>query len=147
MYLDAVREVLGTIDLDPASSHDAQQTVQAARFYTAQENGLARAWYGRMFLNPPYAQPLIELFITRLVEEFRVGHVSEAILLTNNSTETHWFRTAEAAASRLCFTKKRIPFVDTQGHRVSPTNGNVFFYFGAQEARFREVFQAFGVIR
>jgi hypothetical protein len=39
-YLDAVREVMGAIDLDPASSKEANETVQAKKFYTEADNGL-----------------------------------------------------------------------------------------------------------
>ena len=33
-FLDAAREVLGEIDLDPASGTEANETVKAAKFYT-----------------------------------------------------------------------------------------------------------------
>jgi phage N-6-adenine-methyltransferase len=146
-YIDAVRDVLGTIDLDPASSPEAQQTVRATRFYTAEDHGLTQAWQGRVFMNPPYAQPLIEQFITRLIAEVHAGHVTEAILLTHNYSDTAWFHQAEAAAQRLCFTKGRIRFRRADGVRDSPTNGQVFFYFGADPSRFVEVFSALGFIR
>jgi hypothetical protein len=142
-----VQAVLGVIDLDPASSPQAQQQVQATRFYTAHDNGLLRAWSGRVFLNPPYAQPLIAHFVTRLVEEVRCGHVTEAILLTHNSSATTWFHLAEAAARCLCFPKRRIQFIDPHGARCSPLQGQTFFYFGPTDSRFRDVFQAFGMIR
>jgi DNA N-6-adenine-methyltransferase (Dam) len=56
-YIEAARRMLGEIDLDPASHSIAQQAVKAARFYTLQDDGLAREWHGRIWLNPPYAQP------------------------------------------------------------------------------------------
>ena len=147
VYLNAVRAVLGGIDLDPASSLEAQQRVQAARYFTAADNGLLQAWSGRVFLNPPYSQPLIEHFVIRLVNEVQAGHVREALLLTLNHTETKWFHVAESAAAALCLTKGRIKFVDARGQRVAPPQGQLFVYFGGQVERFRKVFRAFGSIR
>ncbi len=48
-----VREVLGGIDLDPASCAIANRTVRAARIFTKADNGLAHPWGGRVFLNSP----------------------------------------------------------------------------------------------
>src|SRR5215471_2758586 len=87
-YIEAARQVLGAIDLDPASSLKAQEVVQAVRFYTAEDNGLLQAWWGRVWLNPPYAQPLIEHFVRRLVAEWEWGHVTAAVLLTHNYSDT-----------------------------------------------------------
>jgi DNA N-6-adenine-methyltransferase (Dam) len=145
-YLEAVRQVLGTIDLDPASSHQAQAMVQATRYFTAKDLAFCHAWGGRVFLNPPYSQPLIGDFVTRLVEEVKASHVVEAILLTHNSTDAKWFQVAELVAACLCFTRTRIKFVDTHGHRMSPTQGQAFFYFGSHAERFAQVFSAFGSI-
>ena len=44
--LEAVRLVMGSIDLDPASTEAANRTVQAARIFTREENGLAEPWGG-----------------------------------------------------------------------------------------------------
>jgi hypothetical protein len=46
-YLDIVREVLGGIDLDPATSDAAQSKIQATNFFTKNDNGLAHEWHGR----------------------------------------------------------------------------------------------------
>src|SRR5262249_31538221 len=48
-YLEAAREVLGAIDLDPASCPQAQEAVRAAHYFTAADDGLSRPWHGRVW--------------------------------------------------------------------------------------------------
>ena len=68
--------MLGEIDLDPASNAIAQQTVRASNYFTRDDDALAKPWEGRVWLNPPYAQPLINQFVQKLVGEFAAGRVS-----------------------------------------------------------------------
>jgi hypothetical protein len=49
-YIDAARAVMGDIDLDPATHHEAQQRVRAETAYTRAEDGLAQPWHGRVWL-------------------------------------------------------------------------------------------------
>jgi len=52
--VEAARELLQGIDVDPASCAAANKYVKAEVFYTRRRNGLVhRPWYGRVFLNPP----------------------------------------------------------------------------------------------
>lgn len=51
--VEAARTTLGAFDLDPASCGAANQHVQAAKFYTKEDNGYMKFWEGRVFLNPP----------------------------------------------------------------------------------------------
>jgi phage N-6-adenine-methyltransferase len=146
LYIDATKQVLGAIDLDPASSHPAQATVQATAFYTAEDDGLSRPWEGRVWLNAPYAQPLQEHFVDKLIREFTERRVLAAIMLSHNYTDTAWFHKAEAVAQRLCFTRGRIKFLDPHGHRTSPPQGQVFFDFGPDPDRFTVIFGEFGFI-
>jgi len=146
-YIDAARSVMGNIDLDPATSESAQKRINADRYFTEDCDGLERKWYGRVWLNPPYSQPLIYLFIDKLVSQIESDSIRECILLTHNYTDTAWFHLAESKAALICFTKGRIKFEDTQGNLASPTQGSAFFYFGDNEKKFREVFQEFGFIR
>jgi ParB family chromosome partitioning protein len=146
-YLDAAREVLGEIDLDPASSEIAQETVQARKYHTAEDNGLEQEWKGTIWLNPPYAEPLIHQFIDKLLSELKAGNVTEAILLTNNATDTAWFHKAEAPARSICFTRGRINFETLDGDKGSPLQGQAFFYYGENPERFDAYFREFGFIR
>ena len=146
-YIEAARKVLGTIELDPASSSVAQATVKAGRFFTREDNGLTQDWFGKVWLNPPYSQPEIWEFCKKLVDECVAGNVTEAILLTHNYTDTSWFHYAESIATAICFTRGRIAFEDQNGDTCAPTQGQAFFYFGDNGDRFSEVFREFGFVR
>jgi len=50
-YVDLARTVMGVIDLDPASSDQAQSTVQALQHFTQADDGLKRVWHGNVWLN------------------------------------------------------------------------------------------------
>ena len=145
-YIEAAREVMGAIDLDPASNAIAQKTVGALEWYDEKSDGLVRDWRGRVFLNPPYKYPLVAQFIDKLCDEYNVGRISAAILLTNNNTDTRWWHRAVELASGVCFTAGRINFYKADGQITQPTNGQNFFYFGRETESFRRVFSLFGII-
>lgn len=146
-YIEAARAVMGQIDLDPASSQEAQRHVKALYFKTPEQDGLSCEWKGRIWLNPPYSQPAIANFIAKLVSEHDQQKVTEAILLTHNYTDTSWFHNAERHAALICFTAGRIHFVLSDGTEASPTQGQAFFYFGKNRVQFKKVFSKYGFIR
>jgi hypothetical protein len=50
----AAREVLGRVQLDPASSREYNaQHIHAERIYDRPVDGLTQPWWGTVFLNPP----------------------------------------------------------------------------------------------
>jgi phage N-6-adenine-methyltransferase len=146
-YIEAARTVMGGIDLDPATSTKVQERIQAGKFLTKRQNGLGQKWSGNVWLNPPYSQPDIDLFVKKMVKEVKAGHVSQAIMLTHNYTDTSWFHLAESCAALVCFTRGRIKFVDAEDNECAPTQGQAFFYYGKNEVAFRKSFAAFGFIR
>lgn len=145
-YLDAARHVMGTIDIDPASNALSQETVCAATYYTADDDGLAQAWHGTVWLNPPYSYPAVEQFVRKCWESWREGSVTAAIVLVNNCTDTAWFQAAAVEASAICFTYGRINFYTEAREKTQPTQGQAFFYFGSHVALFAERFGEFGLI-
>jgi phage N-6-adenine-methyltransferase len=146
-YIELARAVLGEIDLDPASSDKAQETVRAARYFTAADEGLRHEWRGRVWLNPPYAQPLIGQFVTKMVEERSAGNITAGIMLTHNYTDTSWFDEASEIADAACFTRGRIAFHVSNGAPcISPPYGQTFFYFGEEREAFAAKFIEVGTI-
>ena len=144
-YIKAVREVLGIIDCDPASSEKANHTVKAKTFFTIDDDGLSKKWNGRVFMNPPYAQPLISQFSTAIVKKFKTGEIEEACILVNNATETAWFQCMAECSSSVCFPKTRIRFLDPSGNPGAPLQGQAVIYFGKSPEVFCRVFERFGI--
>jgi hypothetical protein len=95
---------------------------------------------GRVWLNPPYAQPAILHFVTKLLEEYTAGRTTAAILLTHNYTDTAWFHLAARGAVSICLTRGRIAFERVDGFTASPTQGQAFFYYGPDRDAFRRRF-------
>lgn len=142
--IEKVKEVMGEIDLDPASCDFAQKKVKAKRYLTERDDALREDvdWNGRIFLNPPYAAGVIDRFVEKLVS----SSFDEAILLTNNNTDTKWFYAAAISAQVVCFTSGRINFYTEEIEKTLPTNGQTFFYFGDNADRFCAVFTDVGLL-
>jgi phage N-6-adenine-methyltransferase len=141
-----VREVLGAIDLDPASCDVAQARVQARTYYTLADDGLRQPWHGTVFLNPPYKLPDVARFVGKLCEELDAHRTTEAILLVNSATETDWFQRAFARANAVCFPDGRVHFVSPTRNGDNPCQGQALFYFGEHIIRFCRGFAALGQV-
>jgi hypothetical protein len=142
-YIDLVRKVLGTIDLDPASNATAQKVVRATTYYDKDSDGLARKWAGRVFMNPPYSRGLVDKFTSKLYEDYASGDVTEAIVLLNNTTATQWFfDDMTQMATAICFPTRRIQFEGRK--KGSPPSGQMFVYIGHEEELFCKTFMGLG---
>lgn len=157
-YVDAARRVMGGIDLDPFSSEEANKTVGAPLIFTEKLSAFDRPWRTsrmvaeypdglRVWMNPPYSAGLIHRATAAFLEARAAGHIQQAVVLVNNSTDTQWFKALREAAEAVCMTTHRIAFETLDGKRVSGnTRGQVFFYFGsaAQAEAFTVEFSAYG---
>lgn len=130
--VEYVRQVLGgVIELDPASSHAAQQVVKAQRYFTKEDDALGKPWdASTVFLNPPYSRKLLPAFVAKLLtEQERWGF--KAVVLVNNATETKAAQRLLNAATCVQFLDGRVKFLapDLQ-KRKTPLQGQMLLGFG-----------------
>jgi len=151
--IDAVKKVLGEIDLDPFSSEEANRRIKARYIFIENDSAFDNTWpfVRSVFINPPYGQGLIAKAIEKLIEEYKKGIFEEGILLVNNATDTLWFHSVLPFVSARCDTKGRIKFIPAteagaQKNTSSNTRGQVLFFFGKNAKRFEKEFSAIGAV-
>lgn len=144
--IESARKAMGGIDCDPASSPLANETVNADVFFTKDDDGLSKEWRGNVWLNPPYAQPLIVQFAEAVASKYGAGEFQQACILVNNATETQWFQRLLSVASGVCFPASRIRFVSPDGKQGAPLQGQAILYVGSDFQRFADAFEEFGAI-
>lgn len=93
-----------TFDLDPCAAID-QPWATAKVHYTIEDDGLARDWFGRIWLNPPYSSGVIGKWLTRLADH------GDGVGLTFARTETEAFhRAVWERSDALLFLEGRLHF-------------------------------------
>lgn len=104
--LEPVRACLCVIELDPCTESD--NPCGAGRFYTAEDDGLARSWdAATIYVNPPYSKAL-EPWVERCIQAGAEGRM--VVLLIPSHTDTRIFQRALATASAVVFIKGRVKF-------------------------------------
>lgn len=168
--IDAARQVLGVIDLDPASSATANQQVKAAAYYTQDDDGLNQPWYGNVWMNHPWGafekacsphrcQKKVcmkrgyhrdadfagnHAWISKLHESYVAGAVKEALCITYASTSEKWFKTLKANHA-MCLLDGRTSFRRADGTALKQnTKGCAVTYLGTDYQRFNDAFHALG---
>ena len=144
-FIEAARNTMSSIDLDPASNELANKTVKAKAFYTKNNCGLDKEWNGNVWLNPPYDSKTLKLFINKLVNSPRIH---QAIVLLNNNTETIIGQTMLKWASAICLVKSRTRFLTPEGieSKHTSTQGQIVYYYGNHEEKFKDEFSNIGVV-
>lgn len=139
-FVEAAREVMGGIDLDPASHPEANLTVKAMEFFTEEDNGLLQPWHGRIFLNPPggkgvltaprtfrvpaegqQTKPLVPAFWRHLMGEWAQGHIDQAIWIGYSLEQLQSLQGSSFKSPLdfpICITAKRIAFVENAAKKA-----------------------------
>lgn len=134
--VERVMEALGDIDLDPCA--DPDHGIPAMAHMTAADDGLARDWFGRVYMNPPYGQE-IKYWARKLRDEFDSGRVDAAIALVPARTDTDWWELLNTFP--VCFAHGRLRF---SGHKTGAPFPSALIYLGADYAAFRKAFNDVG---
>lgn len=119
----------GRFEIDPcAQAH----TAKAPRFYTIADNGLRQSWDGRVFLNPPYSNPLP--WVQRAARQTANGNCPLVVALLPCCFDTKWFHEWVLPFAELRFIRGRIRFLGWQGTPIgSPRNPNFYAIYRAKE--------------
>ena len=139
----------GQIDLDPMSCSQANQMVNAKVFYTAEQDGLTRPWYGNILWNPPWhgsdANSAKRRGVKKLLDAYNVGEVKNAVCVLNaNALTTAWI--APLLDFPVCVPPKRIPHYGPNGEGGAPNSGTVVIGVTSNVGKFAEVFGSLGRI-
>lgn len=125
-----ILDALGSFDLDPCAAPDPRPWPTAAQHIARPDDGLAAAWHGRVWLNPPYSRQAVR-WIARLAD-----HGTGTALIFAR-TETAWFvEQVWKRATALLFLHGRIRFVLPTGQPYHDNAGapSVLVAYGRGDA-------------
>jgi hypothetical protein len=136
--IEAAVDCMGAIDLDPCSNSHEDPVVPAAQHFTVEDDGLSRAWHGRVYMNPPYGRQ-IGAWIEKLCWEYTRGSTTQAIALVPARTDTRWWSLLRNYP--VCFVRGRLTF---GGNSNSAPFPSAVFYLGEDLPRFYHTFGSLG---
>lgn len=100
----------------------------AKKCFTKEDDGLVQNWKGFVFLNPPYSNPTIKLFMGKLSE-----HNNGIALIYARVGNTMFHEFVWNKASSIYFLRKRIKFIDEHGKEGgSPGTDSCFVAYGSK---------------
>lgn len=111
-----ILKALGHFDLDPCAPVNRPWPM-ADHHYTAEDNGLAKPWFGRVYCNPPYGLEAA-IWLDRLAE------YGNGIALIFARTETSmFFKHVWRKADAILFIEGRLYFHHVDGTRANANSG------------------------
>lgn len=141
--IEAARKTMGSIDLDPASCEIANRTVQAERYFTADDNGIVDIWRGNVWLNHPFGRKTNKEWVDKLIHEWGCGDMEQACCITFACTSEKWFQPLFQFPQ--CYLSPRTNYLGPDGKPVKGvTKGSVVTYLGTNVEQFCVSFQAMG---
>lgn len=169
----------GAIDLDPCYNAKGCIFPKKAYDITKGENGLKLPWKGNVFVNPPYGTTYLDPVTNKCFSKARTSdmvnllpevaarftkqslldwikkcvaentHANVIALIPANVDTKVWQGQVFHWASKICFLKGRVPFVDDKGNSgpAPMACAMVLFSFNAEiEDRFEETFSKLGFV-
>lgn len=168
--VEAARETLGGIDLDPQSCALANRTVRARRIYTIEDDCFRHTWDGRIFINP--AGGIVLESWRYLLREWTRANVTRAIWIGYSLEQLQTLQRGGpgplTAALAICILDRRVQFDCSEEDRARmqaaldarraaaglpwkkwenrPTHGNYVAFLGSDLAAFHRNWQPFGEV-
>jgi hypothetical protein len=158
--VEASRELMGGIELDPASDEEANRRVQADRYLRDMSEHPDLDWgvNKSVFLNPPGGRGLPKAFWNKLHAEWRRERTDQAIYIAFSLEQLQ--QNQSMLDFPVCFPNKRLKYVPREGKAASPTHASAIVYLppraGDSEHRFvsklavqkfEDIFSKFGKVK
>src|SRR5262249_2522633 len=109
----------GGFDLDPCCT---PESALCETYYTKEDDGLAKPWFGRVYMNPPYGK-MIGIWMRKAWEEAQRGCLVVALVPARTDTRW-WHQYAKRGESR--FLEGRLNFSNSPHPAPFPSAVVVF---------------------
>lgn len=93
------------LDVDAAAD---ELSAKCGVYFTQEMNALELAWFGKVFVNPPYSQ--VSEFVEKAIQEVDAGNCQKVVMLVAARVDTKWFWQASMYAGEVRFLKGRLHF-------------------------------------
>lgn len=146
--IEAAREVMDSIDTDPATSLIANERVKARHIYTIENSGLNDSawWFGNVWMNHPFNREQNPQWIKKLIDQFDKNNCQQFCCITFAATSEAWFKPLHDFTQ--CYLSPRTNYYLPDGTiKKGVTKGSVVTYGGVNADRFCEVFSKFGAMK
>ncbi len=120
--IHAFEQEFGAFDLDPCAT-DA--SAKAEEYYTLAEDGLRQPWFGRVWLNPPYSDPLP--WVRKAAWEVRMNQVPLVVACLPPAIDTGWFHYDVLPYAEIRYHRGRIGFLDWTGQPITNNRQGTLF--------------------
>lgn len=108
-------------DLDPCAT---PENAKCPRFFTANDDGLARHWTGRVFMNPPYGRGIGQ-WVAKAFQAVAGGGADLVVCLLPARTDTRWWHDI-CMKGEVRFVRGRLKFGDGKNSAPFPSAVVIF---------------------
>jgi len=96
-------DAVGGFDVDPASGAESEHIADTV--YTKADDGLAHAWHGTVWLNPPFSEKTD--WFRKAVGQVNEGNADTVVALAPVDTSTQWFQNWYSKGELICWLEGR----------------------------------------
>jgi len=122
-FLELLEDISGgPFDLDPCAT---QENTKASAYIAQSEDGLQQAWFGKVYMNPPYGRD-VSKWVEKAFNEVRKHNADEAWCLLPVRTDTKWWHDYCMHAQEIYFIRGRLKFQGAENSAPFPSCVVVF---------------------